>query len=352
MAPESGGSYAQQRDSTREDEREGSHVITVAERRELPSFGERVAEAGLAPLTAEGLEVLQLNLGYLCNQTCGHCHLSCGPERREVMTRRTMEACLAAYERGGFHTADVTGGAPELNPHFGWLIDELARLRARTLVRTNLTVLVSAPRFRALAERMASLGVEVIASLPCYTEENTDRVRGDGTFRDSIRALRMLNGLGYGLTDDLPLTLVYHPEGAGLPPAAETLEPDYRRVLGERHGVRFTRLITMANLPVGRTAGELRSRGELGPYVRRLADAFNPGAAERVMCRTTLSVRWDGALYDCDFNQVLGLGVRCPGAATIESFDAEALAIRRVAVGPHCFGCTAGRGSSCGGALA
>lgn len=317
-----------------------------------PRFVDALESAGLWPLRPRALDTLQVNVGYMCNQTCTHCHVEAGPHRKEVMTRDTMEACLRAFESGGFDTVDITGGAPEMNPELEWFLAALAERGASVIVRTNLTILVSGKAYRHFVELYRDLGVRLVASLPCYTAENTDGQRGDGAFRRSIEALRLLNSVGYGVPDgDLELVLVYNPGGPSLPPAAEALEGDYRRVLRGEHGVEFTRLIAMANLPVGRFEDQLREEGRLEAYVRTLADAFNPAAARGVMCRDLISVGWDGTIYDCDFNQMLRWPVRPEASVHIGDFDADALRRRRIVTGAHCFGCTAGAGSSCGGAI-
>jgi radical SAM/Cys-rich protein len=319
-------------------------------RNERPSFTDRLEDHGLDPLCAAEPEILQVNVGYFCNQRCVHCHIGAGPHRTEVMSREVMEACLEAWDQGGFHTVDVTGGAPELHPHLSWFLGGLAERGARVLVRTNLTVLVTTPH-GSMIDRYADLGVQLVASLPCYTEENTDRQRGKGVYVRSVAALRRLNEVGYGVRPELELTLVYNPGGTALPGPQEALEQDYRRELRRRHGIRFTRLITMTNVPLGRFADSLESRGGLEPYLAHLAMAFNPEAVGGVMCRDTLSVGWDGTLYDCDFNQSLGWPVKAPGSTSIHDFRRPSLAGRPIVVGDHCYGCTAGAGSSCQGAI-
>jgi radical SAM/Cys-rich protein len=318
---------------------------------DLPPFESALAGSGLWPLEATGIEVLQVNVGKLCNQTCRHCHVDAGPDRREVMTRETMQLCLDVLESAAIPTLDVTGGAPEMNPHFRWLVERAAGPGRHVIDRCNLTILL-APHFEDLPRFLAEHRVEVVASLPCYLAENTDRQRGDGVFARSIEALRRLNAEGYGLADSgLTLTLVYNPVGPSLPPPQAGLEEAYRRELRTRHGVEFTRLFTIANMPISRFLDDLLGQGRYEEYMRKLIDAYNPAAAAGVMCRTTLSVGWDGALHDCDFNQMLGLGLAAGLPRHVRDFAAADLGHRRVVTGRHCFGCTAGAGSGCQGAI-
>lgn len=313
------------------------------------SFEEALAASGLYPLTATGIQVFQINLGKLCNQTCRHCHVDAGPDRREIMTRETAELCLRKLAETDIPTVDITGGAPELNPNFRFLVEESRRLGRHVIDRSNLTVLLL-PSQADLAEFLARHEVEVIASLPYYTAERTDAQRGERVFEKSIEALRLLNSLGYGADGSpLKLNLVYNPAGAFLPPAQEALEADFRRELRRRWGIEFHHLYTITNMPISRFLEFLLRTGNYDRYIDKLIRAYNPQAAAAVMCRTTLSVGWDGRLYDCDFNQMIDLPLG--GApAHIRDFDYAALARRRIATGPHCYGCTAGAGSSCGGA--
>lgn len=315
------------------------------------SFGAILAREGIAPLRASGLQVLQVNLGKLCNQTCRHCHVDAGPDRREVMSREIAEACLRALDTSGIPTLDLTGGAPELNPNFRWLVSEARRLGRRIIDRSNLTILL-AQGFDDLPEFLAGGQVEIVASLPCYLEENCDRQRGDGVFGRSIEALRRLNQLGYGLPDTgLTLTLVCNPIGPALPPDQRNLETTYRQELRSRYGVEFTRLYAITNMPISRFLDELLQTGQYDAYMRKLVEAFNPATTDQLMCRSTLSVDWQGYLYDCDFNQMLELRVGYGAPQHIHNFDVTRLRDRRIVVGQHCFGCTAGHGSSCQGAV-
>ncbi len=304
-----------------------------------------------APLRGR-LETLQVNLGYLCNQQCRHCHVDAGPRRAEVMTRETIDEVLAFLRVSGVGTLDLTGGAPEMNPAFRYLVEQARALGVEVIDRCNLTILEE-PGREDLASFLAARQVRVVASLPCYLPENVDGQRGAGVFERSIRALRRLNALGYGQGGELRLDLVYNPAGPYLPPPQCALEQDYKRRLGEAHGVVFDHLLTLANLPIRRFGSLLQSQGRFGEYLRLLKDHHNDENLEAVMCRALLSVDWRGYLYDCDFNQMLDLPLRLGARRRthLRELDASALEGLRVRVGEHCWGCTAGQGSSCGGAL-
>lgn len=318
----------------------------------LPTFLQLISQQEKTALLAAGIEVLQVNVGKLCNQTCRHCHVDAGPDRREVMSRETIDECLNALRRSEIPTLDITGGAPELNPNFRYLVQVARQMGRRVIDRSNLTILL-APGFTDLPEFLAEHQVEIVASLPCYLEVNCDRQRGNGVFQRSIEALRRLNELGYGRLDrPLLLTLVYNPVGASLPPAVKNLEADYRRELAAHYGIEFTRLITITNMPISRFLDDLLTTGEYECYMRKLVDAFNPATVNGVMCRTTLSVDWQGRLFDCDFNQMLEMEVACGLPRHIRDFDFGQLATRRIVTGRHCFGCTAEAGSSCQGSIA
>jgi radical SAM/Cys-rich protein len=313
-------------------------------------FDEAVTRAAQSPLKPGRIEVLQINIGKLCNQTCHHCHVDAGPDRREVMTRETMMLCLEALEKTTIPTVDITGGAPELNPNFRWLVTE-CRARGRHVIdRCNLTVLELASQ-QDLAEFLADNQVEVVCSLPHYRAPNTDRQRGTGVYEKSIAALKRLNAVGYGNgSAGLRLVLVTNPVGAYLPGSQASLETEWKRELSRLHGIRFDALYCITNMPISRFLEWLIDSGNLETYMERLVAAFNPAAVSGLMCRSTLSVGWDGQLYDCDFNQMLDLAV-APGAPRhIRDFQLDALAHRPIVVGRHCFGCTAGAGSGCGGA--
>jgi radical SAM/Cys-rich protein len=300
------------------------------------------------------VETLQVNLGYKCNQSCVHCHVNAGPTRTESMSRETLADVLAYLETARIHTLDITGGAPELNPHFRELVTRARSLGLQVMDRCNLTILEE-PGREDLAAFLAAQRVEIVASLPCYLEDNVDRQRGKGVFVTSIRALRRLNALGYGRDgSDLGLSLVYNPQGPVLPPEQTRLEQDYRRHLGEQFGVVFNRLYTLANMPIQRFGSTLVSKGQFRDYMQLLRDAHREENLDAVMCRSLLSVDWQGYVYDCDFNQMLGLPLQVAGRPRVRIGEVAGRSLEGnpIAVKDHCFGCTAGQGSSCGGALA
>ena len=298
----------------------------------------------------EALDTLQVNLGYLCNLSCVHCHVNAGPQRTEMMSLDTIQQVLELLSRQRIEVLDLTGGAPELNPHFRHLVREARAMGVRVIDRCNLTVLFE-PGQGDLAEFLASQQVEIVASLPCYLEENVEQQRGKGVYSDSIRAIRALNALGYG--DALPLQLVYNPVGAALPPPQESLEADYRRELFQRFGIRFSSLFTLTNMPISRFGAVLLAQGEFTRYMQLLRDSYQPENLETLMCRTLVSVDWLGYLYDCDFNQMLEIPILARERRHLADLLARpALSGEAIATGEHCYGCTAGQGSSCGGALA
>jgi radical SAM/Cys-rich protein len=310
-------------------------------------FAEKIA-AYSPHFRKTAIEVLQVNVGKYCNLACSHCHVEAGPHRKEAMNARTVEAVLRFLDRSGIPKLDLTGGAPELNPHFEYLVREGRRLGRRVMDRCNLTVFFE-PGCDDLPEFLARHEVEIIASLPCYSKDNVDRQRGDGVFEGSIAALRWLNRLGYGREGTgRTLHLVYNPVGAHLPPEQKELEDEYRERLWEDFEIVFNRLYTITNMPITRYAKYLRARGEYEAYVNLLVESFNPTTLNAVMCRNTLSVGWDGTLYDCDFNQMLGLAFP---RRTVFDVTREDLAGREIRTADHCFGCTAGCGSSCEGAI-
>jgi radical SAM/Cys-rich protein len=313
-------------------------------------FEESLRASGLFPLTATGIAVFQINVGKLCNQTCRHCHVEAGPNRTETMSRETAELCMRALEQTAIPTVDITGGAPELSPNFRWLVERSRGLGRQVMDRSNLTVLLLNPQ-AGLAEFLAQHEVEIVASLPYFQEQQTDAQRGAGVFAKSIEAIRKLNGLGYGAPGSgLKLDLVYNPAGAFLPPAQHAIEADFRRELQRRYGVAFNALYALTNVPIGRFREFLEASGNYERYMNKLVGAYNPGAAAGVMCRYTLSVGWDGTLYDCDFNQMLDITVDHGAPWHIQDFSAEMLNRRRIVTGQHCYACTAGTGSSCTGA--
>jgi radical SAM/Cys-rich protein len=313
-------------------------------------FETRLADAGLSPLHATGITVFQINVGKLCNQTCCHCHVDAGPDRTEIMSRETAELCIAALAQTDIPTVDFTGGAPELNLNFRWLVEQARRLNRHVMDRCNLSVLLL-PSQADLAQFLAHHRVQIIASLPSYRAGQTDAQRGNGVFEKSMEALRLLNRLGYGRPDSgLVLNLVYNPVGAFLPPKQEAIETQFKKELRTRHGIEFNRLYTITNMPISRFLEFLVESGNYDQYMTRLVNAFNPAAATGVMCRSTLSVGWDGRLYDCDFNQMLDLPVDHGVPSHIRDFDPTQLQNRQIVTHNHCYGCTAGSGSSCGGA--
>lgn len=318
----------------------------------LPTFAEKLKEAGHFSLhAAETLHTLQINVGKLCNQACKHCHVDAGPQRTEIMTRETIDHCLNAVRCFRIPTVDITGGAPELNPHFRYLVTEARVAGAHVMVRHNLTVQFS-PGQSDLPEFFAEHQAEVIASLPYFLAEQTDAQRGRGVFERSLEAMRRLNERGYGVEGSgLTLNLVYNPAGAFLPPEQASIERDFRRELEARYGLTFNHLYTIANMPISRFLDYLRRSGNYERYMQKLIASFNPATIEGLMCRTLLSVGWDGKLYDCDFNQMLDLPLTETLPVHIAELDVSSLANRLIAIGPHCFGCTAGAGSSCGGAV-
>ena len=325
------------------------HVLHTT--KEVRPFSSALLSAGLLPLRPTGIDILQVNVGKQCNQTCKHCHVDAGPDRTEVMSRATMQQCLDVLAKTDIATLDITGGAPEMNPEFRWFVAEVRALHREVIVRCNLTIIVSNPRFHDLPEFFAQHGVRVVASMPSYDARNVDRQRGQGVYDASIRAMKMLNAVGYGVEDSgLQFDLVYNPVGALLPGSQHSLQADFKRELLKRHGIMFNDLHCITNMPVSRFLEYLLASNNYDGYMESLVSAFNPSAAENVMCRNTISVGWDGFLYDCDFNQMLEMKVASKGKH-ISSFDYSALLARSIVIDQHCYGCTAGAGSSCGGQL-
>jgi radical SAM/Cys-rich protein len=319
----------------------------------LIPFQQKLEQSNLYPLKPTQIEIFQVNIGKMCNQTCTHCHVDAGPDRKEIMAKETMRQCLDVLkENPQLKIIDITGGAPELNPNFRWFIQELKSLARHVIVRCNLTIILANKKYHDLPEFYKQHQIEVISSLPCYTEERTDRQRGNGVFEASIIALQMLNKVGYGKEETgLILNLVYNPAGAFLPPSQQQLEKDYKKALLEKYGIEFNNLFAITNLPINRFLDYLLQSGNYEQYMEKLTEAYNPAAAANVMCRNTISVGWDGYLYDCDFNQMLELKVNS-SSRHISDFNSEKLNKRNIIVGQHCYGCTAGAGSSCGGSVA
>jgi len=319
----------------------------------FPSFAGKLQAAGLLPLRPTGLAVLQVNVGKMCNQTCRHCHVDAGPDRTEIMTRATMQECLNALAQTDIEVVDLTGGAPEMNPDFRWFVEQISALGRQVIVRCNLTIIVANPKYHDLPQFFARHGVRVVSSLPHFAAARTDAQRGEGVFGRSLRALHRLNEAGYGLEGSgLTLDLVYNPAGAFLPSSQAGLEREFKQRLGREHGISFNSLLAITNLPISRFLEYLIESGNYAAYMDKLVQAYNPAAAANVMCRSTISVSWDGQLYDCDFNQMLELPVAATAPRHIRNFNAAALQARAIVVNQHCYGCTAGAGSSCGGATA
>lgn len=319
---------------------------------ELPTFREKLEESGQAPLKPAELEILQINVGYMCNQTCSHCHVDAGPDRKEIMDRKTMEIILDVLKKTSVNTLDLTGGAPEMNPHFRWFVEEATKIGVEDfIVRSNLTIILANKKFRDLPEFFKQHKIHVVSSLPFYRRERTDKQRGEGVFDKSIEALKMLNAVGYGKSGTgLKLDLVYNPAGAFLPGDQAGLEAEFKKRLFDDFGIEFNQLFTITNLPISRFLEYLIASENYEDYMDNLVEAYNPAAVQGVMCRNTLSVSYDGYLYDCDFNQMLEMKVEGP-IRHIRDFDLDQLQDREIRISQHCYGCTAGAGSSCQGSL-
>ncbi len=316
----------------------------------IPPFGARMEAIGLSPLKPTAIDTLQVNIGKMCNQTCKHCHVDAGPDRKEMMTREIMEHCLDILRHHAIPTVDITGGAPEMHPEFRWFVGEIRKLGKHIIDRCNLTIIRANKKYHDLPDFLARHEVGVVSSLPHYVAGRTDRQRGDGVFEASIEALTLLNRVGYGQEDSsLQLNLVYNPTGAFLPGDQQQLEADFKRILKEQYQIDFNNLYAITNMPISRFLDYLLSSGNYQAYMEKLLESFNPAAAQGLMCRNTLSVSWDGYLYDCDFNQMLDMKVNTLAGPHIKDFDLEALTDREIRIDQHCYGCTAGAGSSCGG---
>ncbi len=316
------------------------------------AFETKLRESSLFPLNPTNLEVLQINVGKMCNQICKHCHVDAGPDRKEIMTRETMQHCLNTIKNNSFTTVDMTGGAPEMNPNFRWFVEEIRKIdqHIKIIVRCNLTIIVANPSYHDLPEFFRKHKIEVVSSLPYFTASRTDAQRGEGVFEKSIRALKMLNAVGYGKEGmGLTLNLVYNPSGAFLPGDQSALELEFKKKLQDPYGIVFNELYTITNLPISRFLDYLLASENFDDYMEKLIGSYNPVAAEGVMCRNTISVGWDGYLYDCDFNQMLEMKVDTD-APHLAQWNTKDLLNRTIRINQHCFGCTAGAGSSCGGA--
>jgi radical SAM/Cys-rich protein len=324
----------------------------VFKRGELPFFKNKIAEIGEFPLRPRKLEILQINIGYMCNQVCEHCHVDAGPDRKEIMTRDTMELCLEVIRNTGAHTLDLTGGAPEMNPDFRWFVEEASKAGIQDfIVRSNLTIIRANKKYHDLPLFFKKHNVHVVSSMPHYTRGKTDKQRGDGVFDKSIKALQELNAVGYGLPDSpLKLDLVYNPSGAFLPGNQLALEHDFKKALKDDFDIQFHSLFAITNLPIARFLDYLIASENYEDYMVALVDAYNPSAVQNVMCTNTISVSWDGWLYDCDFNQMLGLKVASK-VKHISDYNEELLNDRDIVISQHCYGCTAGAGSSCQGVV-
>ena len=314
-------------------------------------FDNCLKETEQYPLIAERTEIFQINLGKLCNQMCNHCHVEAGPHRTEIMNREILELCLEILKQNKIPVIDLTGGSPEMNPNFKWFVAECSKEKFNLKVRTNLTVMLE-PSYEDIPQFLKDHNVEIVASLPCYTMENVDKQRGKGVFNKSIKVLKILNYIGYGERGtNLVLNLVYNPGGTFLPGDQKSLECGYRNKLNEEFGIKFNNLYTITNMPIGRFKQFLLETGEYNKYVNLLINSFNPYAAINVMCKETLSIGWDGTIYDCDFNQMLNLPCNHGVPNYIKDYDHKLMNQRRIVTGIHCYGCTAGYGSSCTGTL-
>lgn len=321
----------------------------------FPNFNEKVANLGHRPLKPASIEIFQLNIGKLCNQTCAHCHVDAGPDKkRENMSRADLEICLEIIQNTpSIKTVDITGGAPEMHPHFRWFVEECTKAGKEVIDRCNLTIIRANKKYHDLPEFLKANKVHVISSLPYFSKTRTDNQRGDGVFNDSIEALQMLNAVGYGMEGTgLKLDLVFNPSGAFLPGDQATLEAEFKRQLKRRFNIEFNNLFAITNLPVSRFLDYLIETKNYEEYMEKLVDAFNPSTVEGLMCRSTVSVSWDGYIHDCDFNQMLDLKVSARDSQHISTFNEAALMKRNIILNQHCYGCTAGAGSSCGGEIA
>ena len=319
----------------------------------LPTFKEKLKNSNIQQVRPTGLKILQINVGYMCNQVCSHCHVDAGPDRKEIMTQETMEQILHVLRNSKINTVDLTGGAPEMHPQFRWFVEEIRKTEVEEIiVRSNLTIILANKKYNDLPEFFSEHKIHVISSLPFYKRNKTDRQRGDGVFDSSIKALQMLNAVGFGLPNsELQLDLVYNPSGAFLPGDQKALELDFKKALAEDFNIKFNLLFTITNLPISRFLDYLIASENYEEYMHALVDAFNPSAVGNVMCTNTISVSWEGFLFDCDFNQILDLKVDST-IAHISEFNSTVLDDRNIRLSQHCYGCTAGAGSSCQGSIA
>ncbi len=319
----------------------------------FPSFSNRLQNLGYQTLKPSQIDIFQINIGKLCNQTCAHCHVDAGPDRKEEnMSRENLELCLSILKNSNISTVDITGGAPEMNPNFRWFVEECTKLGKKVIDRCNLTIIVANPKYHDLPEFFAKHKVQVVSSLPYFSKTRTDKQRGDGVFEDSIKALKMLNAVGYGKEGTgLELNLVYNPSGAFLPGDQAGLQTEFKRQLKRKFDIDFNQLFCITNLPISRFLEYLLESNNYESYMEKLVEAFNPGTVDGLMCRNTISVGWDGYLYDCDFNQMLELKVTSKDSMHLRDFNENILNNRNIVLNQHCYGCTAGAGSSCGGEI-
>ena len=319
---------------------------------ELPTFAKKIKETGQFPLRPKTLEILQINVGYMCNQVCDHCHVDAGPDRTEIMTKETMMRCLDVIKNTKAHTLDLTGGAPEMNPNFRWFVDEASKAGIKDfIVRSNLTIIRANKKYHDLPQFFKDHNVHIVSSMPHWTRGKTDKQRGDGVFDKSIKALQDLNAIGYGMPgSNLRLDLVYNPTGAFLPADQSGLERDFKKGLMDDFGIEFHNLFAITNLPISRFLDYLIASENYEDYMYSLVEAYNPAAVKSVMCTNTISISWDGWLYDCDFNQMLGLKIASK-VKHISEYNEEIINDRDIIISQHCYGCTAGAGSSCQGSV-
>lgn len=318
----------------------------------FPKFVDKIAEFGHEFIKPVPVEIFQINIGKLCNQTCAHCHVDAGPDRKEEnMDRATLEKCLEIVAKYKIPKVDITGGAPEMNAHFRWFVEECHKIGVTVMNRCNLTILRANPKYHDLPDFFKKNGVHIVSSLPYFSKSRTDSQRGDGVFEDSIKALQMLNEVGYGVEGSgLLLDLVFNPSGAFLPGSQESLEAEFKRQLKNKYNIVFNSLYAITNLPISRFLDYLLESGNYKSYMNELVEAFNPATVEGLMCKNTLSISWEGYIYDCDFNQMLDLKSDVQGVH-INDFNMEDLMNRSIRLSQHCYGCTAGAGSSCGGEI-
>ena len=324
----------------------------IFQNNELPTFANALKNVNAHPLQPNTVEILQINLGYMCNQVCAHCHVDAGPDRKEIMSKETMQLCLEVLKKSNVTTLDLTGGAPEMNPNFRWFVEQAHKIGVQDfIIRSNLTIIMANKKYHDLPQFFKKHNIHVVSSMPHWTSDKTDKQRGKGVFNSSIEALKMLNNVGYGLKNSpLKLDLVYNPSGAFLPGDQNSLEQDFKKALFEDFGIEFHQLFAITNLPISRFLDYLLASENYEDYMYALVEAFNPKAVDNVMCKNTISVGWDGFLYDCDFNQMLNLNLK-GSVGHIKDFDEKHLKKRHIQINQHCYGCTAGAGSSCQGSV-